>query len=143
MMSVPINYWAVLVAAVVNMVLGSLWFGPVFGKKWAASAGMKMPSQMTAAEKKAMNFSYFMMFVGSLLMALILARAIFLSSAYLLAGGAAVGMWTGLIAWIGFVAPVTWGVVLWDKKTWTYWAYTYLYYLLGFVVMGAILGAWM
>ena len=29
-----INYLAVVVAAIVNMALGSLWYGPIFGKAW-------------------------------------------------------------------------------------------------------------
>ncbi|HLD39833.1 MAG TPA: DUF1761 family protein, partial [Candidatus Nanoarchaeia archaeon] len=33
------NYLAVLVAAIAAYVVGFLWYGPVFGKKWMALMG--------------------------------------------------------------------------------------------------------
>jgi Protein of unknown function (DUF1761) len=139
---IPINYWAVLVSAIVNMVLGSLWFGPVFGKAWSRSAGMT-PEKMDAAKKSGMHWSYFLMFVGSLLMAFILAHAVLFTALAVGMMGISAGLVVGFVAWIGLVAPVTIGVVLWDGKPWKYWAITYLYYLIGFMVMGGILGGWM
>ena len=35
MPSVDINWWAVLAAAVINMVIGAIWYSPSgFGKPW-------------------------------------------------------------------------------------------------------------
>ena len=31
---IPVNYWAVLVAALFTFVLGFLWHGPLFGRTW-------------------------------------------------------------------------------------------------------------
>ncbi len=33
---IPINYLAIIVATVVLMPVGFLWFGPLFGKAWAS-----------------------------------------------------------------------------------------------------------
>lgn len=43
-MLVPeINYWAVLVATVSTMIVGSVWYAPnVFGTRWARLAGVDM-----------------------------------------------------------------------------------------------------
>ncbi|MBI3341870.1 DUF1761 domain-containing protein, partial [Candidatus Curtissbacteria bacterium] len=38
-MEFQINYMAVVAAAVVNMVLGFLWYGPLFGKPWMKMMG--------------------------------------------------------------------------------------------------------
>ncbi len=38
-MTVVINYWAVIVVAIINTVLGFLWFGPIFGKMWISLMG--------------------------------------------------------------------------------------------------------
>lgn len=35
-----INWWAVVVATAVTMVLGTLWYGPFFGKKWMKLEGL-------------------------------------------------------------------------------------------------------
>ena len=37
---IPINDWAILVAVIVVMAVGFLWFGPLFGRSWAAHLGM-------------------------------------------------------------------------------------------------------
>ena len=34
-----INYLAILVSAILSMVVGSIWYGPLFGKKWAELIG--------------------------------------------------------------------------------------------------------
>lgn len=140
-MVVPINYVAVLVAAVTNMILGSLWFGPIFGKMWIKASGMS-PEQCEAGKHKNMGGSYALMFVGSLVMAYVLAHALVFGNAYLGTSGVSAGLMVGFWNWLGFVAPVTIGVVLWDNKRWGYWAITYLYNLVGLLIMGAILAAW-
>ncbi len=140
-MEVPINYLAVLLAGVVNMILGAIWFGPLFGKQWAALAGMT-PEKMEEAKKKGMVVSYALMFAGSLLMAFVLAHALVYASAYMKMSGLAAGLTAGFWNWIGFVVPVTIGVVLWDGKPWKYWCITYIYNLVGLLLMGAILALW-
>jgi hypothetical protein len=41
---ITINYAAVLLAAVANMVVGMLWYGPLFGKQWQALMGFNADS---------------------------------------------------------------------------------------------------
>jgi hypothetical protein len=140
-MEVPINYLAVLVAAIANMILGSLWFGPFFGKAWMR-AGDWTEEKMTEAKKKGMTMSYALMGLGSLVMACTLAHVLVLTNTYFGTSGVSLGVSVGFLSWIGFVAPVTMGVVLWENKSWTYWAITYGYYLVALVLMGAILAVW-
>jgi len=138
---VPINYLAVLVAAIAQMVLGFLWYGPFFGKPWTAM--MKItPEQMAEARAKGMGKSYAIMIVGALLMSWILAHAIIFASAYLMFYGAMAGITIGFLNWLGFVAPVTVGSVLWEGKPWKLWFLNAGYYLVGLCLMGAILAVW-
>jgi uncharacterized protein DUF1761 len=138
---VSINYFAVLVVAIVNMVLGFLWYGPVFGKTWTKL--MKFSEErMKEAKEKGMGGSYVIMAIGSLLMSWVV--AIFVNS-----GEAHYGVWTatfgvhiGLYLWIGLAAPITVGSVLWEGKPWKLWVLNAGYYLVSLVIMGAILGVW-
>lgn len=39
MLDFNLNWLAVLVAAIVHMVIGSLWYGPIFGNVWMKAVG--------------------------------------------------------------------------------------------------------
>ena len=138
---VPINYLAVLVSAVVSMVLGSLWYGPLFGKKWIAMMGWT-EEQIKAGQAKGMGKQYSIMFVGSLLMAYILAHAIVFAGSYLNTSGVPAGLMAGFWNWLGFIAPVTVGSVLWEGKSWKLWCLNNGYNLVCLLVMGIILSCW-
>jgi hypothetical protein len=140
-MEVPVNYAAVLVAAIANMILGSLWFGPLFGKAWMAAGGWTKEI-MTETKKKGMTMSYVLMGLGSFVMACTLAHVLVLTNVYFGTSGVSLGVSVGFLSWVGFVAPVTMGVVLWENKSWTYWMITHTYYLVALVLMGAILAVW-
>ena len=40
---VPINYLAVVLATVAAMLVGWVWYGPLFGKRWRALTGDERP----------------------------------------------------------------------------------------------------
>lgn len=141
MSEVPIQYLAVLVAAVASMIIGSLWYGPLFGKKWMALMGLT-PENITAAKQKGMATSYGLMFVGSLVMSYVLAHSLVFASAYMKVQGVTAGIMAGFWSWLGFVAPVTLGSVLWEKKSWNLWLLNNGYYIVTLGVMGAILAVW-
>ncbi len=141
MSAVPVNYLAVLVAAVASMIIGSLWYGPLFGKPWMALIGMT-PEKIAAAKGKGMTMSYALMFVGSLVMSFVLAHSLIFASAYTNTTGAIAGMMVGFWSWLGFVAPVTLGSVLWENKSWNLWLLNNGYYIVTLVVIGIILALW-
>lgn len=140
-MEVPVNYFAVLVAALASMVIGSLWYGPLFGKQWMALSGMN-PSQLDEAKKKGMAKSYILMFIGSLVMAFVLVHSIAFAQEYLKISDLAAGIQGGLWNWLGFIAPVTLGAVLWDNKPWKLWFLNNGNNLVTLMVMGVILSLW-
>jgi hypothetical protein len=136
-MDVPVNYFAVVASAIAAMVLGYLWFGPLFGKQWAHMSGVSMERM----QKGGMS-SYLIMFAGALLMAFVMSHSLIFASSYLGEVGISAGLMSGFWNWLGFVAPVSLGIVLWESKPWKLWAINAGYYLVVLCVMGIILSLW-
>ena len=140
---VPINYLAVLVAAIASMVVGYLWYGLLFRKQWTVLMGWTQQSMDDMKKKTNMGMMYGIQFVGSLVMAFVLAHALTFAMAYLNESGVQAGLMTGFWNWLGFIAPVTLGSVLWEGKSWKLWALNNAHYLVSLCVMGVILALWM
>ncbi len=140
---ITVNIWAVVVVAVVQMVLGFIWYGPLFGKNWGRIIGMDMVA-MTPEKKKEMQNkmgpTYLLAFVLSLLTAYILAHFIRAWTDYS-------GMMTAFVIWLGFVMPIVAGASIWSGKprkvAWEMFLLTAGYQLIAFMLAGLILGSWM
>ena len=141
MPQVPINYVAVLVAAVSSIVLGFIWYGPLFGKKWMELSGMTQ-ERIEAAKAGGMGKNYAITFAGALVMSYVLAHSLVFASTYLNVSGVSAGLMAGFWSWLGFIAPVTLGTVLWDGKPWVLWILNNAYQLLLLLLMGVILALW-
>src|SRR3989344_1307616 len=131
MMNVVVNYWAVLVAAFANMALGFMWYGPLFGKMWTGLMGWTKEDMEKGREKMQKEGwkTYLLAFVGSLVMAYVLSHSLTFASAYFGTSGLGDGLMAGFWSWLGFVAPVTMGAVLWEGKSWKLWFLMNGYYL--------------
>src|SRR6266498_2968533 len=55
------NYWAILVAVAATMVLGFLWYGPIFGKAWMKEMGIPAGSK---PDPKVMRRGLILMLIG-------------------------------------------------------------------------------
>ncbi len=143
-MQPPVNLLAVLVAAFVSMVLGFIWYGPLFGKMWSQMMGWsdKDMEKMKAGMGMKMQMNYLITFVGSLVMSFVLSHTWVFASTYMNVSGPASGASTGFWMWLGFVAPVTVGSVLWDGKPWKLWILNNGYFLISLILMGVILAVW-
>jgi hypothetical protein len=133
-----INLWAVLVSAIVSMVIGSIWYGPLFGKPFMKAMGMDQWSpEKQALMKKKMGVTYALQFLASLVMFYVLAYFILGMNDLTLKGSLLVAFW----AWLGFVVPVKLGEALWGGKMILFWL-GIGNMLLTLLAAGAILGAW-
>ncbi len=136
----PTNILAVLASAVFAVVLGGLWYGPVFGKMWMKLIGM------TPEKMKAMPLSPVVAMLGGLitafLMAYVLAHGIIFGNAFTNMSGIEGGVTGAFWYWLGFAVPLTGGAFLWEGKSWKLWVLNAGYYLVSLLGMGAILGAW-
>ena len=129
-----VNLVAVVVAAVASMVVGMLWYGPLFGKKWMALMKMK-PS----GAKKMAGTSMLLQLVSSLVLAYVLAVFIGVANATTAVAGAMVGFW----AWLGFIATVSVGSVLWEGKSTELYVLNNACHLVTLAIMGAIIASGM
>lgn len=136
-MEFSVNYLAVLVAGIASMVLGYLWYGPLFGKQWMALSGMT-DQNMEEAKAKGMGKLYFVAFIGSLVMAYVLAHFVQVWNPVGAAGAFTLAFWT----WLGFVATVMLGSVLWEGKSVKLYFLNAVYQLLNIFVMALILVYW-
>lgn len=133
-----INYWAVIVSAVVSIVIGSLWYGPLFGKAFMKAMGMnEWSEEKKAAMKKSMGLSYVLQVVASLVMFYVLARFMVGMDQMSVQGGLMTALWV----WVGFVLPLNLGDAVWGGK-WILFRINSGNMLVTLLVVGAILGAW-
>lgn len=134
---VPVNYFAVLLCGVSAMVLGFLWYGPLFGKPWMKLMGKKATDLMMPKEE--MPKTYGLMFVASLIMAYALAHFVWYAAPGSLTPFIAVK--TALWSWVGMVFPYALSRYLFtpEKKSPGLLAIDSTYYLASLVVMSIIL----
>jgi surface polysaccharide O-acyltransferase-like enzyme len=128
-----INYAAIVVSAVAYWLLGALWYGFLFNKAWMALE--QQPVQATSLHPV---LPYIITFVLNLLIAFILAQICGWRNANTAARGAALG----ILLWIGFVGPVTFTTYMYEMRSMQLYAINEFFALVGFCLMGAILGAW-
>ena len=133
---VTLNYTAILGAAAAAILLGFLWYGPIFGKYWMKLMGFSKADMEKA--KKGMGKRYAIMVVGTLVGAYVMAHFVDYLSASTAKEAGMVGFWL----WLGFVAPVTLGSVLWEGKSWSLWILNNAYQLVMLKMMAIILTLW-
>lgn len=131
------NYLAILVGALINMVLGSLWYSPLlFAKTWTKLAGISMKSMKEAGKEMARQYS--IVFVSAIIMSYVLMRLIL----DLHVVGAVWGIKIGLWVWLGFIAATTISDYLFTKRPLKLYAINTGYYFVVSVLLGALFGVW-
>lgn len=137
-----INYLAVLVCGVASMVVGFVWYGPLFGKVWMQIMGA---DTMTAQEKEAMKKSMWGMYLLQFILSLITAGvlAVFIASS---ADTTTSAVAIAISSWLGFVMTTNAGAALWSGKpkkiAWKMFFVSSGAQLVTFVIFGLILGSW-
>lgn len=139
-----ISFLPVLVCAVVSMIIGMIWYGPMlFGKTWARLIKadpdcMTDPVKRKEANKKAIPL-YLIQFVLALFQVWVLAHFIqgWSDTSPLVAS-----LWI----WAGFIMPMAAGGAMWGgdnkKDAWQRFFITAGFNLVLFIVFALILSAW-
>lgn len=127
------NYLAVIVSAIAYWVLGAVWYTVLFGKQWMALENISGPK-----EGASMVFPFVVTFLLDLLMAFVLAQLCTWRSANTASRGASLGV----LMWIGFVATTMYTNYIYEMRPNALFLINSGYVLVGFILMGAILGAW-
>jgi hypothetical protein len=139
-MYVAVNYLAVLICAIASIVVGSIWYGPLFGKKYMKIMGAdNMTPEQKEAMKKRMWGMYFLQLVLSFITSYILSYT--------------VASWAGpeniitvsILMWLGFILPTVAGGSLWGDKpknlAWSLFFITAGAQFVTFIVFGFIISA--
>lgn len=140
METITINYWAVAVGAVLSMVIGAIWYGPLFGKKWVEILGVDMSDPETKKKmQKSAGPIYLVQFILTLFQVLVLAHLVAESDRV---GGVERSLWI----WAAFVIPTLAGSVMWtndsSKVKWSRFLIQGGYQLILFVAFGLLLQYW-
>ncbi len=95
-----LNYIAIVVATVLQFIIGAVWYMPIFGKTWGAMHGYdKLSQEEQDKAQKGMGPYLVLQFVGTLITTIVL--ALFLEG---LPGDWNVFGVAGFL-WLGFVVP--------------------------------------
>ena len=127
-----INYLAVLVGAVFNMVLGTLWYGPFFGKLWLKLIDKKQD------EIESKPYLYIFSFIAAFITGMILNLVVggFGATAFF------PGLLIGVVVWLGFVATVTLTFSIFEGPKLSVWMLFIGYQLVIFAVLGGVFAVW-
>lgn len=129
-----LNYWAIVVAWIITIILGAYWYSPAgLGKLWAKLSGvnhMKLPL-------KEANTALAAVAISSLLQ--VFALAVLLNSLNVQDVLGAVLI--ALFVWFGFTALTTVGNTLYQRLGWKFWWLNASFFLI-VMVLNAIILAW-
>lgn len=126
-----VNWVAVIIAAVANVVISTVWYMPqLFGKQWSAAMGREMNTGGNP-------MLYAIAIVGSLITAYVLALVI------KGVGAASItdGIVTGLIVWLGFQATNQAVGGAFEGRSWTLFGINAGNGAVTMAVMGGIIAA--
>lgn len=127
------NHLAILVAALIQWVLGALWYSLFFAKPWMALTG-----HIKGERPKGAVFSMAWSFIGGLILSFVLAHIVLWSGA----AGFGWGAFIGFICWFGFVfAPLS-AEALYEQRPFKLLAINTGYWLAALLISGGLLAAW-
>lgn len=129
-----ITFWPIFVAALANLAIGYVWYNPkAFGTRWANESGVPMGDM--GGGKNQMLVSMGVSGVAAMMVAYVMNHFGIAWGVFDWIGAIELGFWT----WLGFVAPTMLGMVLWERKSFTYYAIVSGNWLVSFIVMAIIL----
>lgn len=135
MVEISINYLALIVAAIANMAIGMLWYGPLFGKQWMAMTGL------TKESMKDMPLKPWQAMIGGLITSLVIAYVLlFFTLTWVTSLSEA--LMSAFWIWLGFVATTQLSGFLWEGKSFKLFLLNTGYSLVAYGVMAAILFLW-
>lgn len=135
-----INYFAIVTCAVLAMVIGAVWYGPIFGKKWL---DIICATDCDLEKRKEMNKGVWKLYVTQFLLVLF---QVWVLSYYIQGWKEASGLVNALWIWGAFVVPTVAASAMWNndnaKVSWARFLIQAGYQLVVFAVFGLVLGLW-
>lgn len=134
-----INFWAILVCAILAMIIGALWYGPLFGGTWAR---VVKADALDTENRKKMQKAAFPLYVVQFLLTLFQLFVL----AHLTGSSARGGIFSALWVWAGFIVPMIAATAIWNNDSrnisWARFLIQSGYQLVCFAIFGLVLGSW-
>jgi hypothetical protein len=138
-MNIEVNYVAVLLAAIVSMAVGFLWYSPVIlGKPWMKEKGLSSESLKKA--QKEMGKLYGLSFVVAIISAFVLSHVMTLAQNFYNYSALSTGITSAFWMWVGFIMPVQMTATIFGDKNWKLLGIDTGYQLVSILAMGVVLG---
>jgi hypothetical protein len=135
-----INIFAVLVSAVLAMVAGAVWYGPLFGEAWLKVIGA---TKLDIAEREKMQKEAGPLYAIQFALALV---QFFVLGLLVSGQGFVQGLLTALVMLLAFVVPTLAGCAMWttdsSKVKWSRFGIQSGYQLVVFVIAATVLILW-
>ncbi|MDP3881268.1 MAG: DUF1761 domain-containing protein [Nanoarchaeota archaeon] len=136
--TLQLNFLSILVAAILGMIIGALWYSPfLFGKMWMRLMKIS-PKDIRAAKNKEMTSAYIVSFASLFASAFILAVILSLVNITAMLNGILLAM----ILWLGFMVPLLINTVLWENKPWKLFLLNASHHFTVLIVMSIVLTLW-
>ncbi len=111
-----ISIGAIISSMIFSVILGFVWYGPLFGKAWMTMTGLVMPNEKPGFST--MLKPMLLSFAGAILMNYVLGFSIFFHNAYYTVTGLAPALSIAFLMWIGFIVPAYLNLKGWEGKPW-------------------------
>lgn len=135
---VHLNYWVIMACVILYLVLGTLWYGPLFGKQWKKAMGWDPNVKPAPEMKKRMWKSMLVTAITAFLMAWVMAYFV----EYTLATTWWEGAYTAFWVWVGFQLTLIVQSVIYDKKSLKASVIEAAFQLVALAMTGGILATW-
>jgi hypothetical protein len=128
-----INWLSVIVATIAAFILGSLWYSPVlFGKVWQKELGLSDEKIKNANMAVIFGTSFVLEFIAALVLEMFLGPD----------ANVVTGIISGALVGIAWIATAIGTNYLFARKSFRLFLIDSGYFVVFFIVMGGILGAW-
>lgn len=132
-----VNWLAVLACAVLSMVIGFIWYGPLFSKPWGKMTGWT-DEKVAALPKSDMGISYLKAFLYAFIIASVLAITL------LSIGAEGIGdaVTAAIVLWVGFTGATIGVNMTFERRPLSLFGIEAGYHLLALIVYSIVLSAW-
>lgn len=138
MHSLHFNLWALLVSAILQWIVGGIWYSVLFQRPWIAATGYVKGFQPGGEHSKGGAFAMATSFVVSLILSFMLAHVILWAGA----NDPHFGALIGFICWLGFIAGPMFAQTLYEQRPMQLFLINSGYWLAAMVLSGVLLAVW-
>lgn len=124
---------------ILSVVLGFLWYGPLFGKQWMKLSGIVMPDKKPSFT--AMLKPMLLSLIGAFFLSFGLASVTAFHNAYWQVTGFRADLSFALFLWLAFIVPPYLNLKSWDGKSWTLFSINTGYWFVFLLLSASLLAA--